>query len=128
MNGGIILSTACVAGLLMSAANQPEPSLRDKVRKCFTDTEMEHDDDLMLFDIEQTITNLVAFFQADKEIAVREALGRVPQKAKQILETEYSDGLNTDMTGHGAWDIATFASRDILNELTHPQAGEGEGK
>ena len=33
--------------------------LPKRIRKCFTDTQMEHDDELTLFDTEQTIDNLL---------------------------------------------------------------------
>lgn len=107
----------------MSAANQPEPSLRDKVRKCFTDTEMEHDDDLMLFDIEQTITNLVAFFQAHEEAAVRAKL----QELEDIVNYYDSSGADVYTLSNRVRSFTgDYTDPFEKHGITHPQAGEGE--
>lgn len=58
--------------------------------------------------------------QATKAAEVRgridEATGFANRVAK-VLETEYPDKLNTDMTGHGALDIVQFAANDRIAEL-----------
>lgn len=47
--------------------------LQQRVRKCFTDTEMEYDEEITYFDTDQTIENLVQLIKADREAAIREA-------------------------------------------------------
>ena len=76
---------------------QNDSELEKQIKKCFTDTQMAHDEELELFDTDQTIKNISALFIAYKDKAVEEARAderlearklyakRKPQRTKQWL-------------------------------------------
>jgi len=72
--------------------------LRKEIRKCFTDTEMQRDDELTLFDTDQTIENIEhlitrriqAFVSKVEEVVIgeNEQFGPVPYIADEVVQNK----------------------------------------
>lgn len=67
-------------------------SIKEQLRKCFTDTEMEHDDELILFDTDQTIKNLEALIDRVVEEVIGEdeptAYGKITHDSLREAQNE----------------------------------------
>ena len=63
---------------------QNDSELEKQIKKCFTDTQMAHDEELELFDTDQTIKNISALFIAYKDKAVEAVLDRLEKECHSI--------------------------------------------
>lgn len=61
---------------------QNDSELEKQIKKCFTDTQMAHDEELELFDTDQTIKNISALFIAYTNAEIAKVLDRLDKTLK----------------------------------------------
>jgi len=68
-----------------------DEGLREELKKCFVDTEMQHDDELTLFDTDMTIESIMALISQKILEARQDELGRVEPVDEVIIWTTGDD-------------------------------------
>lgn len=70
--------------------------LRKKIKKCFVDTEMEHGEDLLLFDTDKTISQIVKFIIAHDKTLKQKLLAGLPNAGGRLADEAggYNDALS----------------------------------
>ena len=68
---------------------EQDKELRENVTKCFTDTEMQHDDELTYFDTDQTIDNLMKLIEDVVRDRMTEVVNELPPTIISVPTANY---------------------------------------